>query len=36
VTSLKNYAQAGTYSVTAYIQKTGGDKTAANASFTMN
>jgi hypothetical protein len=32
----KNYAQTGTYSVTAYIQKTGGDKTIANASFTMN
>jgi hypothetical protein len=31
-----NYGLKGSYSVTAYIQKTGGDKTVASASFQMN
>jgi len=32
----KNYALKGSYSVTAFIQKTAGDKTVASASFQMN
>lgn len=31
-----NYGLKGSYSVTAYIQKTGGDKTVASGSFQMN
>jgi hypothetical protein len=31
-----NYAQKGSYSVTAYIQKSGGDATVASGSFQMN
>ena len=33
---MKNYSTKGSYSVTAYIVKTGGDKTVASASFQMN
>jgi len=33
---MKNYSTKGSYSVTAYIQKTGGDKSVASASFQMN
>ena len=31
-----NYALTGSYSVTAYIQKTGGDQSVASADFQMN
>ena len=34
--TLKNYSTRGSYSVTAYIQKTSGDKAVASGSFQMN
>jgi hypothetical protein len=34
--TMKNYSTRGSYSVTAYIQKSTGDKTVASGSFQMN